>query len=144
MTRRMLSGLAIVSVCTALMLTAGATAGAQSGTPLPAGGGDPGKAYLACQEEIRQGNFDGMVACMSAERAAEMAQADPAEAQEMFGFLQMMQATDMKVLGGSLDGDTATLNVEGMQDTEKVTATVTMVREDGAWKIERESWTSGS
>jgi len=143
MSRRVRFGLLVVGVWTGLVLAGGATALAvQSGTALPVGGGEPGKAYLACQETIRQGDFEGLMGCMSAERAAEMKETDPDEAQEMFGFIQMMQATDIKVLGGTLDGDKATLNVAGMQDGEQATATVSMVRENGAWKIEKESWKS--
>jgi len=56
----------------------------------------------------------------------------------------MLQPTDIEVTGGSITGDSATLNAEAQQDGEKFSGTITMVKEGGVWKIQQENWTSGS
>ena len=109
------------------------------GTPLPAGGGDIGKAYLAFEKSVAAGDMAAVRNGVSAERAAEM---DSPDFKEMFPLMQAMQAKDIKVTGGAVDGDKATLIATGMSDGDKANGTISMVREGGKWKVAKASWSS--
>jgi hypothetical protein len=109
------------------------------GTPLPADGGDLGKTYLAFTKSIAAGDMKAVRNGVSAERAAQM---NTPDFKEMFPLIQAMQPKNIKVTGGAVDGDTATLTATGNQDGDKATGTISMVREGGNWKVSKESWSS--
>ena len=109
------------------------------GTPLPAGGGDIGKTYLAFAKSVAAGDMNALRNGASAERAAQM---NTPDFKEMFPLIQAMEPKDIKVTGGAVDGDTATLTATGVTDGDKATGTITMVREGGKWKVSKESWSS--
>jgi hypothetical protein len=51
--------------------------------------------------------------------------------------------TGVKVLKETPTATGATLDVEGVgEDKSKQTGTVTLVKEAGAWKVDKESWKS--
>jgi hypothetical protein len=114
-------------------------AAALKGTKLPADGGDLGKTYLAFTKSIAAGDMKAVRNGVSAERAAQM---NTPDFKEMFPLIQAMQPKNIKVTGGAVDGDTATLNATGNQDGDKATGTISMVREGGKWKVAKESWSS--
>jgi hypothetical protein len=66
----------------------------------------------------------------------------------MFGVMKEMTPKEIEILSEKVDGDHATMTLSGKPNTtdpnmtEKNDGTVTMIREDGAWKIEKESWNS--
>lgn len=112
-----------------------------AGKPLPAGGGDPGKAYLAYRNFIKKGDIPNLRKSLTAERAKET---ERPEFKEMFELVQAMQPADVTITGGSVDGDTATLLVTSKERGSNSKGTVTLVREGGAWKIQKESWKTTS
>jgi hypothetical protein len=65
---------------------------------------------------------------------------DDPDAKKMIKMVKMMSATDIKVLKVIEKGDTAELTVSGKQDDKVANGTVQMVKEDGAWKVQREEW----
>jgi hypothetical protein len=109
------------------------------GTNLPAGGGDLGKTYLAFTKSVAAGDMKAVREGVSAERAAQM---NTPDFKEMFPMIQAMQPKNIKVTGGAVDGDSATLTATGNQDGDKATGTIAMVREGGKWKVAKESWNS--
>ncbi|HEX9407115.1 MAG TPA: hypothetical protein VF975_07345 [Thermoanaerobaculia bacterium] len=109
------------------------------GTPLPAGGGEIGKTYLAFSKSVVAGDMAAVRNGVSAERAAQMNSPD---FKEMFPLMQAMEPKDIKVTGGAVDGDTATLIATGTSDGDKASGTISMVREGGKWKVAKESWSS--
>lgn len=111
------------------------------GTPLPAGGGEPAKAYAVYAKAITAGDMKGLRKLVDAERAKQM---DSAEFKEMFPMIQAMQPKNMKITGGAVDGDTATLLATAKDGKETSTGTITMVRQGGAWKVQSESWKTKS
>lgn len=111
-----------------------------AGKALPAGGGDPGKTYLALWKAVKAGDMKSMKALVSADRAKQM---DDPEFKEMFPMIQAMQAADVKVTGGSTDGSNATLTVTGSMDGTPAKGKVTLVLEGKVWKVEKESWSVG-
>jgi len=112
----------------------------ETGTPLPAGGGDPGKAYMEYDKIVRAGKVDEMKKFAADEKMAKQLE-DP-RAKEMIQMLKMMRATQIKVLKGFINGDRATLFVEGKDPMSgsKTEGTVRMVLVNNSWKIQKESW----
>lgn len=115
---------------------------ALKGTPLPAGGGEPGKAYAAYLKNLTAGNMKAFLGGVTAARAKE-ASSDP-DFKKLFPLLQAMQPTGLKVTGGAIDGNNATLLATGKDGDNVSRGTITMVRENGAWKVEKEEWKSRS
>jgi hypothetical protein len=116
------------------------TVDASSGTKLPAGGGEPGKAYVAFDKAIRSGNLVELKKQASKDRPLPELSAE--ETKQMLEMLKLMRPAKMKVTGGYVAGDRATLSVEGIDNDSKakVTGTIEMALEDGLWKIVAEKW----
>jgi hypothetical protein len=111
------------------------------GAALPADGGEPGKAYLAHLASLRKGDIDALAKSMTKARADELlAHRNDAEFKMMFGFIQGQALREPKYVKGNARGDRATLEYTGKDaDGNAVTNTVSMLREGGAWKVEKES-----
>jgi len=98
--------------------------------------------YLAAFQKATK--MEQILPFMSAERVTEFNNA-PAEmksgALEMF---KMMAATNIKVTKEAATTSGATLTATGIDSMEKKPqyGTVTLVKEKGAWKISKESWTN--
>ena len=110
------------------------------GTPLPAGGGEPGKVYLALNRAVIAGDIDAIIKLLSPAKAAELqkARAQPELAQQM-EFMQAMTAKNVKIVGGRIDGDLAWLEFEAEEGGAPRSGTVEMKREDGIWRVLTES-----
>ncbi|HEX7191906.1 MAG TPA: hypothetical protein VF381_10095 [Thermoanaerobaculia bacterium] len=111
------------------------------GKMLPAGGGDPGKAYEAYRKVLLAGNVAGLKKAVSKDRAADM---DDPDFPKMLPLVQAMTPKTVKITAGSVDGDTAILLTEAKEKGETSTGKITLVKEAGAWKIAKEEWTSKS
>ncbi len=107
------------------------------GKPLPAGGGDPAKAYLAYLKTIQGGNAAQIRKAVSSERSKSISDKD---LKELIPMLQAMAPKNLKITGGAVDGDKATLLATSKDGEETMNGTITMVKESGAWKVEQESW----
>jgi len=119
------------------------TLDASSGTKLPPGGGEPGKAYMAFDKAARSGNFNEMKKLASKNNPPP--DMKPEEMKAMMELIKLMRATKVKVTGGFVSGNHATLTVEGEDSTDKkkkATGTIEMGLEDGAWKLLAEKWKS--
>lgn len=103
------------------------------GDPLPAGGGDPGAAYLKWVETVHSGDLMALKSIVPPEMADQLDAAGPEEAQQNLDFLQEMTPTDVAILGGSSDGETAILQAEGMMEGEKMPFEVTMQKMGDFW-----------
>jgi hypothetical protein len=111
------------------------------GAALPANGGEQGKAYLAYLAVLKKGDVDALAKSMTKTRADELlAHRDDKDFKMMFGFIQGQALRDPKYVKGNAKGDRATLEYTGKDaDGNAVASTVSMLREGGAWKIEKES-----
>jgi len=116
------------------------TVDASSGTKLPAGGGDPGKAYLAFDKASRAGNLAEMK--KSASTTRPMPEMSAEETKQMIEMMKLMRPAKLKITGGFVSGDHATLNVEGEDPSSKskMHGTIEMAREGGGWKLIAEKW----
>jgi len=75
---------------------------------------------------------------------AQIASTPAAQRGQMFEMIKMMGTlTNVKVLKETATKTGATLSVEGINsDKAKTTGEITLVKEDGAWKLDKESWKS--
>ncbi|MDX1384339.1 MAG: hypothetical protein R3190_11880, partial [Thermoanaerobaculia bacterium] len=114
------------------------------GPPLPAGGGEPGKAYTAWVAAVHSGELDRIRALMPADMQEmleeEIEGRSDEEVAEMLEMLTLFTPADAKVVGGSSDGDTAILDVTGTMEGEAVKGEVTMNRVNGTWILVGEAW----
>ena len=111
------------------------------GAALPAGGGEPAKAYMAYLAALRKGDVDALAKTMTAERSREILahRSDP-DFKMMFGFIQQSAMRDPKVTKGYSKGDSATLELSGKDgDGNAATSVATMKKEGATWRLAKES-----
>jgi hypothetical protein len=112
-----------------------------TGTPLPAGGGDPAKALTTFLSAVTSKNWNGIKAGLSP-KALPMYDKDyntPAEnaASAKDIFAARLPMTNLKVTGGQLLGPTvAVLEVEGERFGSRNLSLVRMVKTGAAWQFE--------
>ena len=98
------------------------------GDPLPPGGGEPGKAYIAWVEAVHSGDPQRLKPLVSPELAEELE------------LMKSMTPTDLKILSGSSDGKTAILEVEGKMEGETLRGEITLSKEGEHWMATKTSW----
>lgn len=110
------------------------------GELLPAGGGEPGSAYLAWTAAVQSGDLERIMAVLPADHR-EGFESMPAEEQaENIEFLQMMSPNDVEVLGGRRVDDVAYLEVSATMEGEPVNGEIRLEQSDGVWLAVKESW----
>jgi hypothetical protein len=107
------------------------------GDALPADGGEPGKAYLAWVTAIHSGSLDRLKALVPPDMAAQL---EGKDAQDQLELMQLMTPTEVKILGGSSDGETAILQVEGVTEGAKGHGEVTLEKRGDHWLPAKSSW----
>jgi hypothetical protein len=115
------------------------------GTALPPGGGAIGAAYMKNFEAMRKGDVDTMIATAAKETADQMraARKEP-DFPQMLEFMKAFAPTSIKVIGGEDFGSTATLTLEGTDESgAKSTGTAAMAKEADGWKVVKTSMKSG-
>ena len=95
------------------------------------------KVYADFLQAIQKEDLGAMKKLMTKDQAKNL---DSPDAKKMVGMIKLMSATDIKVLKVAEKGDTAELTVSGKQDGKVANGTVQMVKEGGAWKVQREEW----
>jgi hypothetical protein len=106
------------------------------GKPLAADGGDPGKALLKHFAAIQSGNIDQVIAVSPPERRSMIEAAKASgEAKQMLPFMQSMTPTQAKVLGGTLDGDKAQIDFQGMLGGKVQKGNAELSRINGTWYV---------
>ena len=95
------------------------------------------KVYGEYLKAVQKEDLAGLKKVMSAEMVKQLDQPD---AKEMLKLIKMMTAKDIQVLKVVEKGDTADLTVSGTQDSGPSNGVVHMVKEGGAWKLQREEW----
>ena len=117
---------------------------ARAGSPLPAGGGEIGKSLLAHFEAMASGDKAKLLQMTPPDhRAEQQAMMDEPDAAAMIAFLAAMAPQQVKVTGGTVDGDSAVLDFTGVRDGAPVKGTVDGMRIDGRWYFNNVSETSG-
>lgn len=118
--------------------TPAAAAAKPTGQALPAGGGEPGKVYLALRKATLAGDVNGMLAQVKKENAARMrADMGKPEFAQMLAMVKAMEPKEVRILSGRVNGNAATLQIAGKEaDGAAMTGTVKLVLEGGAWKVD--------
>ncbi len=125
---------AVLSVCAFAVLAAPAAKGPKR---LPPGGGEPGAAYLGYFAAIEKGD----VAALKRMRLPDIEGWADDEIAEWAKRMKTVVPTSVKVVDGTVDGDTATLHVTAVETGEPEWGTVTMKKADGVWRKADASWT---
>lgn len=107
------------------------------GEPLPAGGGEPGEAYVAWVAAIQSGDVARIRKLLPAEQAAML---DGEGVADQLAMMKEMTPSDVTVTSGSSDGETAILMVSGTMDGGTVEGEITLERTEGHWLPVSESW----
>lgn len=68
---------------------------------------------------------------------------DPVEIKEGMDFQQSMFPRNIDIVSSTIEGGKATLKAIGKRGTEVSEGTITMLNEDGSWKVNKQSWESG-
>ncbi len=111
-------------------------AGAMSGTPVPAGGGDIGAAYQKYVAAMGKGDLALIRTTVTAAKAADVPALRGAEAKKLVELMQIFELKTATVSGGLQRGDQAALSVKGMgYDKLPSEGRVIMQREGGVWKV---------
>jgi Domain of unknown function (DUF4878) len=81
---------------------------------------------------------------MSADMTKQIQATPPAQRGEMFDMIKMMGTlTNVKIVKETRTGNGATLTVNALDSDKKNTVgTIDIVKENGAWKLGKESWSS--
>jgi len=111
------------------------------GVTLPAGGGEPGKVYLAMHRATLAGDVDAMLQLAMKEKADQMraARNDP-DFPKMLEMIKLFEPAQVRVVSGRADANRAELQIDGKEsDGAAMTGTVKLVKEEGAWRIENVS-----
>jgi hypothetical protein len=118
-----------------LKFAADVTSADFAGTALGAGGGEPGRAYLAWTVAVAKGDADALREQMG-ESAQWMLPKDDAESSKSYiDMLRYSTPIDAKVTRGWLQGDTAVIAIEGKDgDGNEQRGVVRMVKDGERWK----------
>lgn len=107
------------------------------GTDLPAGGGEPGKAYQVYLTALAQGDLDMLRKLAGEAGAYRFPKDDPTSAKEALKSLRDEQPVVANISRGRVNGDEAVLWVEGVdRDDINRQGRVRMKRVEGAWRFE--------
>lgn len=107
-----------------------------SGTPLPADGGEPARAWQAYRKAMTSGDLKAIRARIASDMVK---QTEDPDFKKMLPVIQAMQPKHVKIQRGSVDGDTATLLVDDL-DEKNSHGIITLRRENGQWKLVKEAW----
>jgi hypothetical protein len=143
MTRARTTARNALALVAALALTASALAAGQ-----PAAGKGPGETYLAYRAAmLKAKSVEETMPWLAKEARAQVEKTPKDQRPMMFEFMQEMAGamSGVKVVNEAVTGETATVEVEGTDATDKskVRGKISMVREDGTWKVVKENWGSG-
>ena len=95
------------------------------------------KVYQEFLKAVQNEDLAALKKLFTKEQATNLDQPD---AKKMVGLIKAMTAMDIQILKLVEKGDTAELSVSGKQDGNVQNGVVQMVKEGGAWKVQREEW----
>lgn len=106
------------------------------GKPLPAGGGEPGRAYLANNDALIAGDLEALSRLLPPDRAAQLAQArEQPEFPAQLAFMQGLAARDVRITGGRQDGDRAWLDFTATEGGAPRVGSAELRREGERWFV---------
>ena len=127
--------LACLTAALALAATGAEAQGEQSATQF----------YMAYRAAFAKATkVDELLPFMAKARRAEIEKTPAGERSKMFAFIKELDTiTQIKVIKEAKSATGVTLSAEGIDgDKNKSTGTIEVLREDGAWKLGKESWST--
>jgi hypothetical protein len=124
------------SLCLIVGLSLLASCGGEGG----AGGVDPASpegAFRAYRQAIRDGELDDLKAVLAADALTGLESVSP---DAVIPMLQSFLPTGEEVGATEIDGDSATVHLTAVNEEQKVSGSVSFVKEDGQWKVKKEHW----
>ena len=107
-----------------------------------------GEFYLAYRAAFDQAtSFDELLPWAAKARREQITKAPASERAEAFAMVKMFDdRINVTVVNETPSASGAELQVEAIsaESRAKATGVITLVKEDGAWKIDRESWRRGA
>lgn len=110
------------------------------GEPLPPGGGEPGQAYVDWVKAVSSGDVEQIKRLVPAEMAEMLETKEASEVAEELEMLKLMSPSEVTILSGSSDGETAVLEVEGLMEGQKVHGKITLTRHGSHWIATKTAW----
>jgi len=102
----------------------------------------PSQAYEAYSKALLKLDVDEFKKYVSRENL----QSYPIDQEELvlgLEFARDMMMTNIEILNSNISGNTAVLSMKGSRGLTTSDGTVTMIRENGSWKVSKESWEMG-
>lgn len=110
--------------------------------PLPAGGGEAGKAYLEYSQAERAGNKKAMLKYLTGSQ--HELYANPGLTIKRGATIwkegSALEYANIEVRAGKANQEWALLEVQATRKGKPITGMVMMILEDGQWKVDREQW----
>jgi rRNA maturation endonuclease Nob1 len=139
-----LKRIAFVCCVTVAMMAPAVSASAQTASAKAQTGTQFYMAYLEAFAKAK--SLDEVSPWLAKERRDQIAKTPKDEQAMMFGMIKEMSAdnTSIKVVKEAPTATGADLDVEAVSkaDKSKVTGKISLVKEDGQWKVSKESWKS--
>lgn len=112
-------------------------AGSLSGTPLPKGGGEPGKVYQTYMKAVAKKDPAALQKVVTKAKADEIAEQVKDDVWKvLFDSLRSLEFETATISGGLIQGDRSALDIEGKSyGGDKFRGRVFLVKENGAWKV---------
>ena len=110
---------------------------AKTGQALAAGGGEPGKAYKAHRQAIKDKDIAALRRTAPAALTKDRSDSD---LKNMIDFLATLAPSAPKITRGFFKGDRAVLYVEGVLEGKKRYGTVELAAKGTTWYIVEENW----
>ena len=99
----------------------------------------PSQAYAAYCQTVLDGDVDSFRKHVPKEKT-EMLPKDPQELVLGLEFVQSTMMTEMEIVTSTITGNQAVLTIAGRRGIATADGTVTMLLENGTWKVSEESW----
>jgi len=103
----------------------------------------PSQAYAAYSQALLNGDVDEFKKYIPSENLASL----PKDENELvlgMEFIQDTMMTDIEILNSTISGNKAVLTMKGSRGLTTADGTVTMILENGSWKVSEESWEAGT
>ncbi len=100
-----------------------------------------GKVYAAYYKAFMAGDMEALKKVVVAERIPSL---DDPGVKEFIDMDRQSRPQTIKIVKAESSGDAGTVTIEGTSDEGQVSATISMVKQNGVWKVGRESFQVGS
>lgn len=95
------------------------------------------RAFAGYDAAVKAVDLDALKGRVAGEKAAELSKP---EARQLLELGSKMRPQDATIAKCTVAGERATLELSGTAEGKPATATASMVRENGAWRLDKEDW----